>query len=139
MPPKTFIDSNVLIYAHDKGAGIKQQKAIQALNELWLGDCGVLSVQILQEFYSTVTRKLKLARPAAQEIATIYFEWCGGETTFLEIQTAFRMEEEARISFWDSLMLATAVKFGATRVLTEGFDHGQIISGVEIVNPFRTS
>src|SRR5665213_1332490 len=105
-PSKTFIDSNVLIYAHDKDAPAKQAIAIQALDRLWSNDNGVLSVQVLQEFYSVVTRKMKtqISRESAQHVVQLYSQWCG-ETTAKEVQAAFSIERTARISFWDALIV----------------------------------
>jgi predicted nucleic acid-binding protein len=137
-PPKTFIDSNVLIYANDKDEVVKQRVAIEALDELWTTSSGVLSLQVLQEFYSVVTRKLiaRDSRALAQELVQLYSQWCE-ETTAREIQAAFRIESIAQISFWDALIVASAAQCGATRILSEDLNHGQIIDGIEIVNPFR--
>jgi predicted nucleic acid-binding protein len=136
MAQKSFVDSNVLIYAHDLNAGAKRETAIQILEQLWLDDSGVLSTQVLKEFYSAVTRKLKMAKPAARGIVEMYSEWCGGETTPEDIRQAFRVEDESQISFWDSLIIVSAAKFGASCILTENMNHGQIIGGIELVNPF---
>jgi predicted nucleic acid-binding protein len=137
-PVKTFIDSNVLIYANDKDEVEKQRVAIKVLDELWTTDSGVLSVQVLQEFYSVVTRKLKprVSRALAQEVVQLYSQWCG-ETTAREIQDAFRIESTAQISFWDALIVASALQSGANRILSDDLNHGQTISGIAIVNPFR--
>jgi predicted nucleic acid-binding protein len=137
-PPKAFIDSNVLIYANDKDEVVKQRVAIEALDELWTTSSGVLSVQVLEEFYSVVTRKLKTraSRALAQEVVQLYSQWCE-ETTAREIQAAFRIESITQISFWDALIVASAAQCGATRILSEDLNHGQIIDGIEIVNPFR--
>jgi predicted nucleic acid-binding protein len=137
-PVKTFIDSNVLIYANDKDEVEKQRVAIKALDELWTTDSGVLSVQVLQEFYSVVTRKLKprVSRALAQEVVQLYSQWCG-ETTAREIQDAFRIESTAQISFWDALIVASALQSGANRILSDDLNHGQTIAGIAIVNPFR--
>ena len=137
-PVKTFIDSNVLIYANDKDEVEKQRVAIKALDELWTTDSGVLSVQVLQEFYSVVTRKLKprVSRALAQEVVQLYSQWCG-ETTAREIQDAFRIESTAQISFWDALIVASALQSGANRILSDDLNHGQTISGIAIVVPFR--
>jgi predicted nucleic acid-binding protein len=137
-PVKTFIDSNVLIYANDKDEVEKQRVAIKALDELWTTDSGVLSVQVLQEFYSVVTRKLKprVSRALAQEVVQLYSQWCG-ETTAREIQDAFRIESTAQISFWDALIVASALQSGANRILSDDLNHGQTISGIAIVDPFR--
>jgi len=137
-PVKTFIDSNVLIYANDKDEVEKQRVAIKVLDELWTTDSGVLSVQVLQEFYSVVTRKLKprVSRALAQEVVQLYSQWCG-ETTAREIQDAFRIESTAQISFWDALIVASALQSGANRILSDDLNHGQTISGIAIVDPFR--
>jgi predicted nucleic acid-binding protein len=137
-PVKTFIDSNVLIYANDKDEVERQRVAIKALDELWTTDSGVLSVQVLQEFYSVVTRKLKprVSRALAQEVVQLYSQWCG-ETTAREIQDAFRIESTAQISFWDALIVASALQSGANRILSDDLNHGQTIAGIAIVNPFR--
>jgi len=134
---KTFIDTNVLIYAFDVRSAAKQKVAEAALDELWSNRTGVLSVQVLQEFYVNVTRKIgkPLTKDAAREIVGLYSSWCG-ETSSAEIESAFRIEIESRVGFWDALILASAVKAGATRILSEDMNAGQVISGVRIENPF---
>lgn len=139
-PPRTFVDSNILVYSRDNSAGWKQKVAQQALDELWQHACGTLSNQVLQEFYWNVVRKIDapLVRDVAREIVEDYFVWCG-QTTVNEIREAFELERTANISFWDALIVACARKNGATRILTEDMNHGQIIAGLEIVNPFRNA
>lgn len=136
-PSRTFVDSNILIYSRDNRAGRKQQIAQQALDELWLHACGTLSNQVLQEFYWNIVRKVgsPLAKETAREIVEDYFVWCG-ETTVSEIKAAFEIETSAKISFWDALIVACARKNGATCILSEDLNHGQVIAGIEIVNPF---
>src|SRR5713101_7478335 len=113
MSGKTFIDTNVLIYAHDIDAGAKHQAAKAVLRELWSQRTGVLSMQVLQEFYVNVTRKI--ASPLAKDVARLavnsYSIWCT-ETTPAEIAAAFRIEDESRIGFWDALIVASAAKSG---------------------------
>ena len=135
---KTFIDSNILIYANDKDESAKQSIAIRALDELWSNGTGSLSVQVLQEFYFNITRKIRkqIDKAEARAIVDEYSEWCGA-TTAHEVQAAFRIESTAKISSWDALIVACAQKNGATRILSEDMQHGQIIAGIEIVNPFR--
>ena len=134
---KTFIDTNVLIYAHDADAGSKHQIAKEVLRELWTERTGVLSVQVLQEFYVNVTRKI--STPVSKELARLvvssYAIWCT-ETTPTEIASAFRIEDESRIGFWDALIVAAASKSGATRILSEDLNAGQRIAGIVIENPF---
>lgn len=137
MSGKTFIDSNVLVYAHDVDARAKRQIAKEVLRELWSERTGVLSVQVLQEFYVNVTRKIPspLSKDSARLVVSTYAIWCK-ETTPMEISAAFRIEDESRIGFWDALIVASAAKSGATRILSEDLNAGQQIAGILIENPF---
>src|ERR1700731_4311392 len=95
MSGKTFIDTNVLIYAHDVDAHAKHQIAKAVLSELWSERAGVLSIQVLQEFYVNVTRKIAspLSKDLARLVVNNYAIWCM-ETTPAEIASAFRIEDE---------------------------------------------
>jgi predicted nucleic acid-binding protein len=137
MSDKTFIDTNVLIYAHDIDARVKNDIAKEVLRELWSERTGVLSMQVLQEFYINVTRKITspLSKESARSVVTSYATWCT-ETTPIEISAAFRIEDESRIGFWDALIVSSAVKSGATRLLSEDLKPGQRIGGIVIENPF---
>ncbi len=137
MNDKTFVDTNVLIYAYDVDAGLKHEVANSVLRELWALRTGVLSMQVLQEFYVNVTRKIAtpLPKASARLVVNSYAVWCV-ETSAAEISTAFRIEDQAQIGFWDSLIVAAAIKSGATRILSEDLNAGQTISGVRIENPF---
>jgi predicted nucleic acid-binding protein len=134
---KTFVDSNVLIYAHDLDEPRKRATAIQIFEDLWLSKTGALSMQVLQEFYSVATRKIRspLPRPIAREAIERLAPWCI-ETTPLEIAAAFRIEDSAKISFWDALIVAAALKSGAVEILSEDMNPGQTIAGIRIINPF---
>lgn len=137
MSVKTFVDTNVLIYAHDADAADKHEIAKSVLQSLWSQRTGVLSTQVLQEFYVNITRKIAspLSKNVAQSIVETYLIWCI-DTTPAEISSAFRIEKETRINFWDSLIVAAALKAGADRILSEDFNAGQIIAGIRIENPF---
>jgi predicted nucleic acid-binding protein len=134
---KAFVDSNVLIYAHDMDAGRKREVARVLLRDLWLARNGVLSTQVLHEFYVNVTRKIRTPVPKseARRVVRTYIPWCLQPETG-DVDEAFRIEDEAGISFWDALILAAAARSGATRVLSEDLNPGQIISGVTVINPF---
>lgn len=136
MNDKTFVDTNVLIYAYDVDAKAKHELAKIALRDLWIQRTGVLSMQVLQEFYVNSTRKISrpLPRTAAQSIVSTYSRWCI-ETTPAEIAAAFRVEQESRISFWGALIIASAVKAGAARIFSEDLNAKQIIAGIRIENP----
>ncbi len=134
---KTFVDSNVLVYAHDSDARRKHEVAKNLLRELWSERTGVLSPQVLQEFYVNVTRKIAtpLSKNAARLVVSTYAVW-STETTPAEITAAFRIVDEARIGFWDALIVASAARSGATRIVSEDLNAGQTISGIRIENPF---
>jgi predicted nucleic acid-binding protein len=137
MSDKTFIDTNILIYAHDFDAKAKYEIAKAVLRELWSERTGVLSMQVLQEFYINVTRKIAspLSKDSARRVVTSYAIWCT-ETTPTEIHAAFQIEDESRIDFWDALIVSCAAHSGATRLLSEDLNAGQRIAGILIENPF---
>jgi predicted nucleic acid-binding protein len=137
MSGKTFIDTNVLIYAYDVDAMAKNEAAKVVLRELWSERTGVLSMQVLQEFYINVTRKVPspLSRDLARSVVNSYAIWCV-ETTPADLSTAFRIEDESQIGFWDALIVSAAVKSGARRILSEDLNAGQRIAGILIENPF---
>jgi predicted nucleic acid-binding protein len=137
MSDKTFVDTNVLIYAHDVDAKAKHEVAKGVLRKLWSERTGVLSMQVLQEFYVNVTRKIAtpLSKDVARLVVSSYSIWCM-ETTPAEIAAAFRIEDESRIGFWDALIVASAVKAGSVRILSEDLNAQQTIAGIRVENPF---
>jgi predicted nucleic acid-binding protein len=139
MSDKTFVDTNVLIYAHDVDANAKHIIAKAVLQQLWSERTGVLSTQVLQEFYVNVTRKISspLSKDLARHVVHTYAIWCA-ETTPSEISTAFRIEDESGIGFWDALIVSSAAKSGAVRILSEDLNAGQRIAGILVENPFES-
>ena len=137
MSAKTFVDTNVLIYAHDVDAKAKHDVAKNVLLELWNQKTGVLSTQVLQEFYVNIIRKIAspLPKDAAREVVNTYSVWCV-EITPAEIAAAFRIEDESRIGFWDALIVASAAKSGAAQILSEDLNARQMIAGIRVENPF---
>jgi predicted nucleic acid-binding protein len=137
MNDKTFVDTNVLIYAHDIDAGAKHEIAKRIMRELWSERAGLLSTQVLQEFYVNVTRKIAspLSKVSARTVTNSYASWCI-ENTLVDISTAFRIEDESQIGFWDALIIASASKGGAMRLVSEDLNSGQTVMGVLIDNPF---
>jgi predicted nucleic acid-binding protein len=137
MNGKTFVDTNVLIYAHDIDAGPKHEIAKSVMRELWNNRAGLLSTQVLQEFYVNVTRKIAtpLSKVSARAVINSYASWCI-ENTLVDISTAFRIEDESQIRFWDALIIASAAKGGARRLISEDLNSGQSVVGVLIENPF---
>ena len=135
---RTFVDTNVLLYAHDPSEAEKQPIARALIDGLWADRTGILSTQILQEFYVIATRKLAspLSRAEAREIVDLYQLWPVIVVEPALILNASRIEEDHQLSFWDALVLEAARVAGAVRLLTEDLQAGRVIAGVRIENPF---
>jgi len=139
MTGQTFVDSNILIYAHDADAGVRHSRAAEHLRNLWGSGNGLLSTQVLQEFYLNVTRKIRtpLSAGSAREVVRDYATWVRAPITPETILRASEIGDVWQVSFWDAMILAAAEQSRAAVVLTEDLNHGQRIAGIEIVNPFR--
>ena len=134
----TFVDTNVLAYAHDRSETRKQPVAQAQLEELWRERTGVLSTQVLQELYVVATRKLAtpMPRTTARKIVALYAEWPVVQVDVPLILAASDLEERHTLSFWDALVVEAARRAGATRLLTEDLQAGRRIAGVRVENPF---
>jgi predicted nucleic acid-binding protein len=135
----TFVDTNVLVYAHDTSEARRQPLAEAFLDTLWTSRTGLLSAQVLQEFYVVATRKFDppMSRRAAREIVALYGTWPVVQVDVALILTASQLEERHKLSFWDALIVEAARVGGAARLATEDLQHGRRIGGVRIENPFR--
>ena len=138
MKERIFVDTNILIYAHDLEAGAKHGVAVTLIEGLWEKEPGVLSTQVLQEFYVHVTRKILNPIPPAKARSIIenYLAWqveINGPDTIL---LASEIEERYLLSFWDSLIVAAARNAKADKILTEDLKHGQRLEGILVENPF---
>lgn len=139
MSDRTFVDTNVLIYGHDVDAGRKHDIAKELLRTLWAERAGILSTQVLQEFYVNATRKIRkpLTKPEARTVVDTYTPWCVDGIASGDLTSAFQIEDQARIGFWDALIIAVAARSGARRIVSEDLNAGQSIAGVTIQNPFK--
>jgi len=137
MSDVVFVDSNILIYAHDADAGIKRDRAVEKLRQLWDSGGGRMSVQVLQEFYVNVTKKLAtpVAHSTAREVVSSYGAWVLEPTTPVTVTRAIDIAALAQIQFWDALIVASAEQADATHLYSEDLNSGQTIVGVRIVNP----
>ena len=138
MSGRVFLDSNVLIYAHDLDAGPKRDIAARVLEGVWEDGTGVISTQVLQEFYVNVTRKIPNPLPPARArgIVENYLFWHIETNDSATILQASEIEERHRLSFWDALIVAAACRGRAEKILSEDLNHGQRVEGVLIENPF---
>ena len=138
MSDKIFVDTNVLVYAHDLSAGERHTKALAVIESLWETETGITSTQVLQEFYVTVTRKIRnpLKPDQAREIIRNYLAWPVQVNDPVMTIRASEIEEKCSISFWDALIVAAALRLQAQKIITEDMNHGQIIEGILVENPF---
>ena len=134
----TFVDTNVLLYGYDRGAGQRHELAQRWLRELWRHRTGRLSTQVLQEFYVNAQRKLTPRLPPGLAVRVLqrYRAWPVHSVAVPDVFEAFRVQQEQVLSLWDALIVVAAARSGATRLLTEDLNHGQVIEGVRVVNPF---
>lgn len=135
---KTFVDTNILIYAYDASAGRKHEVAYSRLADLWSSETAMISTQVLQEFYVNITRKI--AKPLTAKAARAILEDLSRMEVIAPdsnaILSAIDLHQEYKLSFWDALIVMTAYLGAAETLLTEDLNNGQIIKGVKIVNPF---
>jgi predicted nucleic acid-binding protein len=136
--PLQFVDTDVLIYAHDRSAGEKHCRARDLIRDLWQSGQGCLSVQVLQEFYLNVTQKV--ARPLASEeagqIIADLAAWQVHRPGAEDILDAIRLQERYRISFWDAMIVASAAQMGCQTIWSEDLNSGQTYDQVAVLNPF---
>ncbi len=138
MSARVFLDTNILVYAHDSGAGEKHELAAQLVSQIWENRSGSLSTQVLQEFYVSVRRKaahpisVQQARTAVADYLTWNVVVNGGES----ILGAVDLERLHRLSFWDALILQAALESESELLLSEDFQHGRRFGELRVVNPF---
>lgn len=133
-----FVDTNVLIYAHDRDAGVKHDKAKRILTDLWNQENGCLSVQVLQEFFVNVTKKIPKPLPTAvaREVMRTYLPWIKTVADGEMVIRASEIADAWQTSFWDGMIIAAAERSGASELLTEDLQSGQHIAGLILINPF---
>ena len=133
-----FVDTNVLVYAEDKDAKSKHEVARDLVADLWRTREGVLSVQVLQEFFVTVTRKMKhpLAATKAVQIVREYLTWRVVDNTGALLVAAIDLQQKANLSFWDAMVVQAAVTAGCERLYSEDLSHNQRFGSLRVVNPF---
>ena len=138
MTDRIFVDTNVLVYAHDQDGAWKRERALHCLAELWDSGGGRLSTQVLQEFVANITQKIKQrrARSAAREVVRTYASWVKSTITPGTVIRASEISEAWQTSFWDGMILAAAEQDGVAELLSEDMAHGQTIAGVKVRNPF---
>lgn len=136
---KVFVDTNIIVYAYDASAGEKHKKAVEIMEGLWDSGHGIISPQVLQEFFVNVTRKISkpLDIVTARGIVKDLLKWkvivVDGET----ILEAIDIHKQYKYSFWDSMVIQAAIQGGANLLYSEDLSEGQAIGSVKIKNPFK--
>lgn len=133
-----FVDTNVLVYAYDSSNAQKQQQAKALLRQLWQEQTGCISIQVLQEFYVTITRKLvnPLAPTEAAQIISDLSLWRIHQPQVEDILSAVQIQQRHQLSFWDSMIVRSANQLGCKVIWTEDLNSGQMMEGCEIQTPF---
>lgn len=136
---RLFVDTSILLYAHDNSAGGKQDQARALIEQLWASREGCLSVQVLQEFFVNVTRKI--AKPlnveTAKEIVADYSRWYLHVPAADDVLAAIGIHQRTGISFWDAMIVRSAAEIGCGVLYSEDLNAGQAYSGVQVENPFQ--
>jgi len=135
---RVFLDTNIIVYAYDRDAHRKHEIARDLLVDLWNGGGGVLSAQILEEFYVTVTKKIAFpVSPAtAREIVINLATWDVVANDSESVLEAIDLNVSEKISFWDALIVAAAIKGGAEVLLSEDLSDGRKFGNLVVRNPF---
>lgn len=137
MTVRSFIDSNVLVYADDRSAGPKRDQARALIREAMLTKTGVLSLQVLQEYFSVATRKLGISPSAARRRISLVSRL---DVVILGVQDVLAAIDLHRLhgfSIWDSLVIRAGLNAGCRVLYSEDLQEGRRIEGLEIVNPFK--
>jgi predicted nucleic acid-binding protein len=135
---KVFVDTNIIVYAYDVSAGEKHHKAVEIMKDIWSTGYGIISSQVLQEFFVNVTGKIPkpLNVPTAKEIVKDLLKWKTVSINGELILEAIDIHNEHKFSFWDSAIIAAAIEGGAGILLSEDLTDKHKIRGVVIKNPF---
>lgn len=138
MNDKIFVDTNIFVYSRDASEKLKQPHAIKCLEKLWREQTGVISTQVLNEYYVTVTNKLKpgMTQKDAWEDVCALMAWAPVPIDISVLHQAKLIEEKYCVSWWDAMIIAAAKIGGCKIIYSEDLANGQTVAGVKIVNPF---
>lgn len=136
MTETVFVDTNVLIYARDAEDRIKQQRALLWMRELWAASRGRISFQVLQEYFAKLIRKKPELRDQARADVLDLLAWHPVVSNGALLERAWRIQDQYRLSFWDSLIVAAAKAASCRWLLTEDLQPDQALDGVIVINPF---
>ncbi len=141
MTQPIFVDTNILLYCFDSRDEDKRNAAQAWVARCWRMQCGRVSTQVLNEFYSNARKKFSSAISAGDARAEVrrYQHWQPWSIDHATVESAWAIESRFDLNYWDALIVAAAQQQGCTHLLSEDLQHAQNIDGVEVVNPFRTT
>lgn len=139
MSGRSFFDTNVLVYSDDADAPSKQTRALELIAEHRRDRSGVVSTQVIQEYFVAATKKLGVTAPVARRKAELFGRFELVPIGLDDILGAIDLHRLHQVSFWDGLIIRAALASGCTRLYSEDLQHGWRLDGLEVVNPFRAS
>jgi predicted nucleic acid-binding protein len=136
---KNFLDTNILVYAYDRSAGQKHDLATQLMESCLENENGCSSIQVLQEFFVTVTQKIAmpLDHQTARQIVTDLTRWRLHTPKANDLLQAIDLQQSYQLAFWDALLVQSAACLGCKQLFSEDLNHRQVYGGVQVINPFR--
>ncbi len=137
MNVRSFLDTNVLVYTDDSDAVEKQTTALDLVESASTGGWGVLSTQVLQEYFAVATRKLGVPAEVARAKVEIFGRLDVATTDMPAILGGIDIHRLHGVNFWDGLIIHTARAAGCRILYTEDLQHGRLFDGLEVVSPFR--
>ena len=137
MTARSFLDTNVLVYTDDQAAPAKQRRALELVAEHRRAGTGVVSLQVLQEYFVTITRKLGVNPRLARRKVELLAEFDVATPGVVDILAAIDRHRLHEFSFWDALIIRSAQQAGCTVLFSEDMQHAQAIEGLKVINPFR--
>jgi predicted nucleic acid-binding protein len=134
-----FLDTNILVYAYDRSAGYKHTIAAQLVRDCWENENGCLSIQVLQEFFVNVTRKIAvpLDHHTARHIVADLAQWRLQTPAVNDLLQVIDFQQSYQLSFWDAMVVQSATRLGCKQLLSEDLNHGQTYGDVQVINPFK--
>ena len=133
---RSFIDTNVLIYAEASDEPVKRQAALALLKQLYESASGVLSTQVLQEYCNVALKKLKLPAAHIRAQLDLYEQFEVVQITPALIRAGLDLHQTRSVSFYDAIVLASAATAGCSELFSEDLNAGEMVGGVRIINPF---
>jgi len=136
-----FVDTNILVYAHDRSAGTKQERALGLVEEIWENHLGCLSIQVMQEFYVVTTQKITkpLQQDTALRILRDLTQWRLHTPIAEDVLGAISLQQQYNVSFWDAMILWSAQQLGCSILWSEDLSEGHEYGDLRVLNPFTTA